>query len=521
MTDPFGFLKIPRRPVPPRPVEERLGDWKEVYAGQALLPLVSEQARRCMDCGIPFCHSGCPLGNLIPEWNVYASRGDWYAAAERLHATNNFPEFTGRLCPAPCEDACVLAINADPVTIKNVEQAIADEAWERGYVAPMPPDRLSGKTVAIIGSGPAGLAAAQQLTRIGHTVVVYERADRIGGLLRYGIPEFKMEKRQLDRRIEQMRAEGTKFRTGVDVGPDADATDLRRRHDAVIVAVGATQRRELPVPGRELDGIHQAMDYLTIANRVTEGDHASPSLTAEGKHVVIIGGGDTGSDCLGTALRQGAACVVQLDINPEPGDTRPDTQPWPITHPKVYRISHAHEEARGREGRDPRLFSSATLRFESDQAGHVRALLLTEVEPRARTPRPHTERVIPAELVILALGFSGPEPGTGLMEQLGLTLNDRGNYARDAAFAAKAAEVAEAAETAGAAGAPGAAAQAGKAEHPNTDGVFVAGDAGRGQSLVVWAIAEGRAAAAATDCYLTGSTRLPSPITATHRPLHT
>ncbi|MFD7609353.1 glutamate synthase subunit beta [Streptomyces sp. NPDC059828] len=500
MTDPHGFLKTPRRPVPARRVEERLDDWREVYAGQVLLPLVSEQAGRCMDCGIPFCHSGCPLGNLIPEWNAYATRGDWRAAAERLHATNNFPEFTGRLCPAPCEDACVLAINTDPVTIKNVEQAIADEAWERGYTPPRPPERLSGKSVAVIGSGPAGLAAAQQLTRIGHTVAVYERADRVGGLLRYGIPEFKMEKQYLDRRVEQMRAEGTKFRTCVDVGGDLDARELRRRHDAVVVAVGAMEQRELPVPGRELGGIHQAMDYLTLANRVREGDYAATPLSAEGKHVVIIGGGDTASDCLGTALRQGAASVVQLDINPEPGDARPDTQPWPVTHPKVFRISHAHQEARGREGSDPRLFASATLRFEEGSPGQVRALCLAEVEPVRRSPLPGTERAVPAELVLIALGFSGPERHSGLREQLGLALDDRGNFARDEAFAALA----------------GAAAETGGGV---LDGVFVAGDAGRGQSLVVWAIAEGRAAAAATDRYLTGTTVLPAPIAATDRPL--
>ncbi|MFG2629602.1 glutamate synthase subunit beta [Streptomyces sp. NPDC048473] len=500
MTDPYGFLKTPRRPVPARPVQERLSDWNEVYAGQARLPLVSEQAGRCMDCGIPFCHSGCPLGNLIPEWNAYARKGDWWAAAERLHATNNFPEFTGRLCPAPCEDACVLTINADPVTIKNVEQTIADQIWARGYATPQPPGRLSGKTVAVVGSGPAGLAAAQQLTRVGHTVAVYERADRIGGLLRYGIPAFKMEKRHLDRRIEQMRAEGTKFRTGVDVGSDLDATELAERHDAVVIAVGATGQRELPVPGSELYGIHQAMDYLTLANRVAEGDHDVPVVTAEGRHVVIIGGGDTGSDCLGTVLRQGAASVVQLDINPEPGDTRRDTEPWPV-YPKVYRISHAHEEARGREGEDPRVFASATLSFEGDRSGRVRALRLAEVEPEGRRPRLETEQVIPADLVLLALGFFGPERGTGLMRQLGLTLDDRGNFARNAAFAAETAESAE------------------RTSRTGTGGVFIAGDAGRGQSLVVWAIAEGRSAAAATDRYLNGSTVLPAPIAPQDRPL--
>ncbi|MGW0311358.1 glutamate synthase subunit beta [Streptomyces flavidovirens] len=500
MTDPYGFLRTPRRPSGARPVEERLSDWNEVHAGQPLLPLVSEQAARCMDCGIPFCHSGCPLGNLIPEWNAYAARGDWRAAAERLHATNNFPEFTGRLCPAPCEDACVLAVNADPVTIKNVEQAIADHAWERGYVPPQPPQRLSGKTVAVIGSGPAGLAAAQQLTRAGHTVAVYERADRIGGLLRYGIPEFKMEKRHLDRRIEQMRAEGTKFRTGVRVGSALDATALRRRHDAVVVAVGATERRELPVPGRELNGVHQAMDYLTVSNRTREGDRPSPPLTAEGKHVVIVGGGDTGSDCLGAALRQGATSVTQLDINPVPGDTRPETEPWPV-YPKVYRISHAHHEARERHGTDPRVFSCATFRFEGEPAGHVRAVHLTEVEPASRSPLPGTERTIPAELVLLALGFSGPERDSGLMEQLGLTLDGRGNFARDTAFAAVPAE------------------QRRQTGRSGAEGVFIAGDAGRGQSLVVWAIAEGRAAAAATDRYLTGSTVLPAPVSPADRPL--
>ncbi|MCX4526340.1 MULTISPECIES: glutamate synthase subunit beta [unclassified Streptomyces] len=499
MTDPFGFMKIPRRPVPARPVVERLADWREVYAGQALLPLVSEQADRCMDCGLPFCHSGCPLGNLIPEWNAYAARGNWRAAYDRLHATNNFPEVTGRLCPAPCEDACVLSINADPVTIKNVEQAIADEGLRRGYLAPRPPERLSGKTVAVIGSGPAGLAAAQQLTRAGHTVAVYERSDRLGGLLRYGIPEFKLEKAQLELRIGQMREEGTVFRTGVDVGGRAgedgealDAARLRRRFDAVVVAVGALEGRELPVPGRELHGIHPAMEYLTCANRVQEGDYPVSPVSAEGRHVVIVGGGDTGSDCLGTALRQGALSVVQLDINPLPGESRPDHQPWPV-YPKVYRISHAHEEARGREGRDPRLFASATLRFEGDAAGRVRALRLTAVEPVTRRPRGNSERVLPAGLVLLALGFSGPEHAGGLADGLGLTRDARGAFARSAGFAALGG--------------------------PRSSGVFVAGDAGRGQSLVVWAIAEGRSAAAAVDRYLTGTTELPAPVTAYDVPM--
>ncbi|RSS83053.1 glutamate synthase subunit beta [Streptomyces sp. WAC06614] len=505
MTDPFGFLRIPREAVPARPVEERLGDWREIHAGRMLLPLVSRQAGRCMDCGIPFCHNGCPLGNLIPEWNAYAARGDWPAAYERLHATNNFPEVTGRLCPAPCEDACVLAINADPVTIKNVEQAIADEGLRLGYLVPRPPQRRADTSVAVIGSGPAGLAAAQQLTRAGHRVTVYERADRLGGLLRYGIPGFKMEKGLLTHRIAQMAAEGTEFVTGADVGHGdegeggstgagggrVDAAALRARYDAVVVAVGAGEHRELPVPGRTLDGIHPAMDYLTWANRVQEGDCAESPLSARGRRVVVVGGGDTGSDCLGTALRQGALSVVQLDINPEPGPERPAEDPWPV-YPKVYRISHAHEEARGRAGRDPRLFSAATLRFDGDPAGRVRALRLTAVEPVGRTPVAGTAQVVPADLVLLALGFSGPERAGGLRERLGLDLDERGNFARDAGFAAA----------------------GGRAP-----GVFVAGDAGRGQSLVVWAIAEGRAAAAAVDRHLTGSTCLPAPVGAHDRPM--
>jgi glutamate synthase (NADPH/NADH) small chain len=505
VADPKGFLKTPRRTWPRRPVEDRVRDWHEVYQGQALLPIIGAQADRCMDCGIPFCHDACPLGNLIPEWNDLVSRDDWEAASHRLHATNNFPEFTGRLCPAPCESGCVLAINADPVTIKNVEVAIADDAWQRGYVPPRPPERMSGRTVAVIGSGPAGLACAQQLTRAGHTVTVYERADRLGGLLRYGIPEFKMEKAHLDRRLGQMRAEGTKFRTGADVGGGLDAAGLRQRYDAVVIAIGAHSWRELPVTGRELTGIHQAMEYLTLANRVCDGDMAASPVSAAGKDVVIVGGGDTGADCLGTVLRQGAASVVQLDINPRPGEDRAEHEPWPI-HPKVYRVSPAHEEAlelalaagedlarRGvplptRKG-DVRMFCASTLQFEGDANGQVSSLHLTEVEERGRAPRTGTERVIPAQLVLLALGFDGVERDGELIGGLGVRVGERGTIARDEDFATDA------------------------------DGVFVAGDAGRGQSLIVWAIAEGRSAAAAVDRYLMGATELPAPISPMTRPL--
>ncbi|MET7699091.1 glutamate synthase subunit beta [Streptomyces sp. NPDC005485] len=486
MADPKGFLTTPREEHPRRPVEERVRDWNEVYVPGALLPIISKQADRCMDCGIPFCHDACPLGNLIPEWNDLVSREDWRAASDRLHATNNFPEFTGRLCPAPCEAGCVLAINQPAVTIKNVEVAIADRAWADGFTPPRPPDRLTGRTVAVIGSGPTGLAAAQQLTRAGHTVAVYERADRIGGLLRYGIPAFKMEKRHLDRRLEQMRAEGTKFRTSTAVGRDIGAGELRARYDAVVLAVGATAWRELPLEGRELTGIHQAMEYLPLADRVCQGDLAESPLSAAGKHVVIVGGGDTGADCLGTAVREGAKSVTQLDIYPLPAAERDeDTEPWP-TYPKVYRLSAAHEEARDLEtapaaDADARLFAASTLRFTGDGTGRVNALHLVEVDDR-RSALPGSERTLPADLVLLALGFSGPDRHDGLIDQLGLTLDARGMIARDADFAT------------------------------NVPGVYVAGDAARGASLVVWAIAEGRAVAAAVDRRLTGDARLPAPI---------
>ncbi len=486
MADPRGFLTTPREVAERRPVDERVQDWNEVYpddVGRTLLPIISKQAGRCMDCGIPFCHQGCPLGNLIPEWNDLVYRDDWEGAIERLHATNNFPEFTGRLCPAPCETSCVLGINQEPVTIKNVEVAIVDRAWDAGYIRPQQVDWLTGKTVAVIGSGPAGLATAQQLTRAGHTVAVYERDDEIGGLMRFGIPEFKMEKRQVDRRLDQMRREGTVFRCNVAVGVDVTGPELLDRFDAVVLATGATLGRDLPIPGREHRGIHQAMEYLPQSNRAVKGESVSDQITAAGKHVVIIGGGDTGADCLGTAHRQGAASVTQLEIMARPGDDRSEAHPWP-TYPMVYRVSSAHEE-----GGD-RVYAVTTQEFVADADGRVRSLRLAEVEMRDGRFEPveDTEREIPAELVLLAMGFTGPEQD-GIVAQLGLDVDDRGNVARDAAYMT------------------------------SRPGVFVAGDAGRGQSLIVWAIAEGRSAAAAVDTYLTGSTTLPAPIPPTARPL--
>ena len=480
MADPKAFMSTPRQTPTRRPVDVRLMDWREVYQEQPLDEL-KQQAGRCMDCGIPFCHQGCPLGNLIPEWNDLMWRGEEREAIDRLHATNNFPEFTGRLCPAPCETACVVGITGDPVTIKQVELRTIEQAWSEGIVKPQQPDRLSGKTVAVIGSGPAGLAVAQQLTRAGHTVAVYERADKIGGLLRYGIPEFKMEKAVLDRRINQMSAEGTRFRTGVDVGVELTGQQLRSRYDAIVLAVGATQWRDLNVPGRELRGVHQAMEYLPWGNKQALGGDAA--ITAEGKDVVILGGGDTGADCLGTALRQGAKSVLQLEIMPRPTEERPSSQPWP-TYPNIFRTSSAHEEG------GERLYSLTTSAFLGDNEGNVRALLVEEVrfvDGRFESV-PGTQREISAQLVFLAMGFTGPEK-SALLSQLEVTCDERGNVQRDANF---------------------------MTDQP---GIFVAGDAGRGQSLIVWAIAEGRSVAAAVDQYLTGRRRLPAPIAPTSRPL--
>ena len=482
MGDPKGFLTTPRETPTRRPVEVRIQDWKEVYEPQALESL-QKQAGRCMDCGIPFCHQGCPLGNLIPEWNDLMWRGDKNEAMARLHATNNFPEFTGRLCPAPCETACVVAIDAEPVTIKQVELRTIEEAFANGQVVPLIPDRLTGKTIAVIGSGPAGLAAAQQLTRAGHTVAVYERAPKIGGLMRYGIPEFKMEKSILDRRITQMQAEGTRFRAGVEVGSEITGHQLRSRYDAIVLAVGATQWRDLPVPGRELIGVYQAMEYLPWGNLQALGESDEPVINVKGKHVVILGGGDTGADCLGTAIRQGAASVTQLEIMPRPTQERPNAQPWP-TYPMIYRVSSAHEEL------DNRIFAVSTEKFIGDENGNLLALSLVETEfiDGRFQPISGTEREIPADFVFLAMGFTGPEKNE-LLSQLEVDFDERGNIKRDEKY------------------------------QTSTDSVFVCGDAGRGQSLIVWAIAEGRSAAAAVDRYLTGHTQLPAPIPPTARPM--
>jgi glutamate synthase (NADPH/NADH) small chain len=476
-----GFLEFKRDKQPYRPVEERVRDWKQV-----MLPWPEEglrkQGARCMDCGIPFCHQGCPLGNLIPDWNDLVYRDKWREAIDRLHATNNFPEFTGTLCPAPCEGSCVLGINDDPVTIKAIELAIIDRAFAEGWVRPQPPVVPTGKTVAVVGSGPAGLAAAQQLCRAGHGVTVFERADRIGGLLRYGIPEFKMEKRVLDRRLAQMEAEGVRFVVNAHVGVDRPAAALRREFDAVVLCGGACAPRDLPIPGRELGGVHFAMDYLTLQNRRCEGDHVPDAglISARGKRVVIIGGGDTGADCLGTAHRQGAAEVHQLEILPRPPEQRAVDNPWP-QWPNIFRVSSAHAEG------GERVYSVSTRRFLDDGHGRVAGLEIAQVETVREGGRPTfrdvpgTESTLDCDLVLLAMGFTGPER-PGLLEQLGVAFTERGTVKRDANWMT------------------------------SVPGVFTAGDMQRGQSLIVWAIAEGRSAARGVDRYLMGGSDLPAPL---------
>jgi len=476
-----GFLEIKRKKWPTRPVGERLRDWKEVY-----LPFpqdeLKKQAARCMDCGIPFCHQGCPLGNIIPDWNDLVYKDHWRDAIDRLHATNNFPEWTGRLCPAPCEGSCVLEINDDPVTIKAIELSIVERAFDEGWVAPRPPAVRTGKRVAVIGSGPAGLAAAQQLNRAGHSVTVFERADRIGGLLRYGIPEFKMEKRFLDRRLQLMEKEGMVFVTNAHVGVGVPVEALRDQFDAIVLAGGACHPRDLPVPGRELAGIHFAMDYLTLQNKRCEGDAIPDAdfITAQGKRVVIIGGGDTGADCLGTVHRQGASSVHQFELLPRPPDTRAPDNPWP-QWPNIFRVSGAHEEG------GERVYAVSTERFLGNAQGHVRALEARQVEMVRESgrldfkPIRGTEFTLDCDLVLLAMGFLGPER-PGMLAELGVKLTERGNVWRDARWMT------------------------------SVPGVFTCGDMQRGQSLIVWAIAEGRSAARGADLYLMGKSDLPAPL---------
>ena len=486
MGDARGFLEHDREVPERRPVSVRLKDWNEVYE-EFPNERLQVQASRCMDCGIPFCNSGCPLGNLIPEWNDLVYRDQWEEASHRLHATNNFPEFTGRLCPAPCEGSCVLGINEPPVTIKQVEVSIIDHAWEMGWVKPVIPQLQTGKRIAVVGSGPAGLAAAQQLTRVGHEVVVFEKADRIGGLLRYGIPEFKLEKRHLDRRLAQMEVEGTEFRANTEIGLDITAEELMEGFDAVVLAGGATQWRDLPIPGRELEGIHQAMEYLPQSNRIQEGDRNAEVISAEGKKVVIIGGGDTGADCLGTALRQGAEVVNQFEIMPRPPEDRSDSNPWP-TWPLIYRVSSAHEEG------GKRIFAINTSEFLGEN-GKVKCLKTHKVEQVFENgiisfkEIENSEEEIEADLVLLALGFTGPETSP-ILEQLGVALDERGNVDRSETY-----------ET-------------------SIESVFTCGDMGRGQSLIVWAIAEGRSCASSVDEFLMGSTELAISVSAKETPLN-
>ena len=475
-----GFMEVERTKQPYRPVEQRLHDWNQVMDSWQLEPL-KDQAARCMDCGIPFCHQGCPLGNLIPDWNDLVYRDQWQDAIQRLHATNNFPEFTGTLCPAPCEGSCVLGINDDPVNIKAVELSIINKAWEEGWIQPQIASVKTGKKVAIIGSGPAGMAAAQQLARAGHDVTLFERDDRIGGLMRYGIPEFKMEKKVLDRRMQQMQAEGVIFKTDAHVGVNVSVEDLRKDFDALILTGGACDRRDLPAKGRELNGIHQAMEYLPMQNRLCEGDSKPDHfISAKDKHVIIIGGGDTGADCLGTANRQGAKSVHQLEIMAKPPQIRAENNPWP-EWPRIFRTASAHEE--GVE----RVYSVSTKRFIDDGNGHIKGLELVTVEMKNVDGRMQfveiedSNQTLACDLVLLAMGFLGPEK-PGMLEQLGVDLDGRGNVVAD------------------------------KNWMTSVEGVFTAGDMQRGQSLIVWAIAEGRSAAKSVDEYLMGGSDLPAPV---------
>jgi glutamate synthase (NADPH/NADH) small chain len=478
MGKPTGFMEFTREGPTRRPVDERVKDWQEVYQPFPVLKLM-EQGARCMDCGVPFCHTGCPLGNIIPDWNDLVYRGQWQEAIRRLHATNNFPEFTGRLCPAPCEEACVLGINEPPVTIKNIENSIVERAFAEGWIVPEPPAKRTGKKVAIVGSGPAGLACAQQLNRAGHLVTVFERADRIGGLLRYGIPEFKMEKRVLDRRLAILEAEGIVFKTSAAIGVNVPADQLKHEFEAVVLAAGSTMPRDLPVPGRELKGIQFAMDFLPLQNKRCEGDQVSESefISAAGKNVVIIGGGDTGADCLGTVHRQGCKSVVQLELLPKPPPGRDATMPWPYW-PTILRTSSAHDEGGQRD------WSVATKQFTGTNGSveKLHAVRLEWVQDNGRPVMrevPGSEFTLDAELVLLAMGFLGPER-KGMLEQLGVEIDPRGNVKADDNYMT------------------------------TVPGIFAAGDARRGQSLIVWAIWEGREAAVGVDKYLMGHSDLPS-----------
>ena len=472
-----GFLEIERVPPPRRPIEERLLDWREVYQPFPEAKL-RDQAARCMDCGVPFCHTGCPLTNIIPDWNDLVYRGRWREALQMLHATNNFPDFTGRICPAPCEAACVLGINNDPVTIKNIEKTIAERGFEEGWIVPQPPPFRTGKKVAVIGSGPAGMAAAQQLNRAGHQVTLFEKDDRIGGLLTYGIPDFKLEKRVVERRAGQMEAEGIEFRCGVHAGVDVGAEELRAQFDAICIAIGSTRPRDLAVPGRELNGVHFAMDFLPQQNRRVAELPVKPGtdILATGKRVVIIGGGDTGADCLGTSHRQQARSVHQFELLPQPPLTRTAGMPWP-QWPMILRSESSHEEGGIRQ------WSVNTTRFTSDSNGNVAKLHGVRVEfdtDRRMREVPGSEFELDVDLVLLAMGFLGPVQ-EGLVLDLGLELDERGNIHADT-----------------------------KTYRTSVPGVFAAGDARRGQSLVVWALAEGRKAARSIDQYLMGSSNLPA-----------